>query len=244
MKKGLMLLSILVTSVMCNAYADDTAIQKTLSHLGIEKAEVQPSPIAGLKTVLTEREIMYISEDGKHILQAPLYDVTGKEPVNVTNQLLSTKLEALKDQMIIYKAANEKKVVTVFTDITCGYCHKLHQQMKEYNDLGITVRYLAFPRQGLGSQTAKDMQSVWCAADRAKAFDASVKGDAVSPATCETDISKHYTLGIQYGIAGTPAIILQNGTLIPGYQGAKELATILGIDKATAKLGIDKATAK
>lgn len=141
---------------------------------------MQPSPVNGLKTVLTDSGVLYASEDGKHILQGPLFDVSGKEPVNVTNQLLSSKMDALKDQMIVYKAPKEKHVITVFTDITCGYCHKLHQQMKEYNDLGITVRYLAFPRQGLASQAEKDMKSIWCTADKAKAFDTAMKGDAIS----------------------------------------------------------------
>ncbi|OMQ22194.1 bifunctional protein-disulfide isomerase/oxidoreductase DsbC [Serratia oryzae] len=234
MKKGVMLLSMLVASFTGAVHADDAAIQQALGSLGIKQADVQPSPAAGLKTVLTENGVLYITEDGKHVLQGPLYDVSGAEPVNVTNQLLVTKLEALKDQMIVYKAANEKHVITVFTDITCGYCHKLHEQMKEYNELGITVRYLAFPRQGLNSQAEKDMQSIWCSADKAKAFDAALKGDAISPATCKTDISKHYALGVQFGVQGTPAIVLQNGMLIPGYQGPKEMAAMLDAHAASA----------
>lgn len=234
MKKGLMLLSLLVASITGTAHADDAAIQKALSSLGIQQADIQPSPVAGLKTVLTDSGALYVSEDGKHILQGPLYDVSGAQPVNVTNQLLMGKLDALKDQMIVYKAPKEKHVITVFTDITCGYCHKLHQQMQEYNDQGITVRYLAFPRQGLSSQAEKDMQSIWCSADKAKAFDAAIKGDPISPATCKTDISKHYALGVQFGIQGTPAVILQNGVLIPGYQGPKEMAAMLDSQLAPA----------
>ncbi|GAA3582174.1 bifunctional protein-disulfide isomerase/oxidoreductase DsbC [Gibbsiella greigii] len=237
MKKGLMLLSALMASLIGSAHADDAAIQKALGGLGIQQADVQPSPVAGLKTVLTESGVLYVSEDGKHILQGPLYDVSGGEPVNVTNKLLSARLDALQDQMIVYKAPQEKQVITVFTDITCGYCHKLHQQMKEYNAQGITVRYLAFPRQGLNSEAEKNMQSIWCTADKAKAFDAAMKGDAISPATCKTDISKHYALGVQFGIQGTPAIILQNGMMIPGYQGPKELAAILNAHQAAMKTG-------
>ncbi|VEA67547.1 Thiol:disulfide interchange protein DsbC precursor [Serratia plymuthica] len=237
MKKGLILLSLLVASVTSAAHADDAAIKKALESLGIQQAEIQPSPVSGLKTVLTDNGALYVTEDGKHILQGPLYDVSGKEPVNVTNQLLTGRLEALKDQMIVYKAPKEKHVITVFTDITCGYCHKLHQQMKEYNDLGITVRYLAFPRQGLNSQAEKDMQSIWCTADKAKAFDSAMKGDEVSPATCKTDISKHYALGVQFGIQGTPAIILQNGMMIPGYQGPKEMAAMLDAHQTATKTG-------
>jgi len=237
MKKGLMLLSLLVAAFTSATHADDAAIKKTLDILGIQQANVGPSSVKGLKTVLTDSGVLYVSEDGKHILHGPLYDISGKVPVNVTNQLLVLQLEALQDQMIVYKAPEEKHVITVFTDSTCGYCHKLHQQMHEYNDLGITVRYLAFPRQGLGSQVEKDMQSIWCSADKANAFDAAMKGDAVSPAICETDISKHYALGTQFSIQGTPAIILENGMMIPGYQGPKEMAIMLSAHQVATKAG-------
>ncbi|NIH15675.1 bifunctional protein-disulfide isomerase/oxidoreductase DsbC [Serratia symbiotica] len=237
MKKGLMLLSLLVAAVTSAAHADDAAIKKALDSLGIKQANLRPSSVKGLKTVLTDSGVLYVSADGKHILHGPLYDISSKVPVNVTNQLLVTQLETLRDQMIVYKAPKEKHVITVFTDSTCGYCHKLHQQMHEYNDLGITVRYLAFPRQGRGSLVEKDMQSIWCSADKAKAFDAAMKGDAVSPATCKTDISKHYALGAQFGIQGTPAIILENGMMIPGYQGPKEMAAMLGAHQVATKVG-------
>lgn len=227
MKKALILLSLLVASLIGMARADDAAIHNALSSLGITKAEILPSPIAGMQTVLTDNGVLYLSGDGKHLLQGPMYDMSGTHLVNVTNQLLMGKLTALQDQMIVYKAPVEKHVVTVFTDISCSYCHKLHKQMKEYNDLGITIRYLAFPRQGSDSQTAKDMQSIWCTANKAKAFDAAMKDEPISPATCNTDIGKHFVMGVQFGVNGTPAIVLNDGKVLPGYQGPKELAAML-----------------
>ncbi|WP_016614396.1 bifunctional protein-disulfide isomerase/oxidoreductase DsbC [Yersinia pestis] len=219
------------------ANADDSAIQQTLKKLDIQQADIQPSPIPGISTVMTESGVLYISADGKHLLQGPLYDVSGDQPINVTNQALLKKLEALSSEMIVYKAPEEKHVITVFTDITCGYCRKLHEQMKDYNALGITVRYLAFPRQGLSSQAEKDMRSIWCMADRNKAFDDAMKNNDISPATCKTDISKHYQLGVQFGIQGTPAIVLQNGTIVPGYQGPKEMLQMLNAHQASLKAG-------
>ncbi|WP_192457633.1 bifunctional protein-disulfide isomerase/oxidoreductase DsbC [Musicola keenii] len=238
MKKQVLVLAVL-TAMMSGgvAQADDAAIKQTLSRLGLQNAEIQPAPVAGMKTLLTESGVLYITEDGKHLLQGPLYDVGGKTPVNVTNGILMSKMEALKDQMIVYKAAKEKHVITVFTDITCGYCHKLHEQMKDYNALGITVRYLAFPRQGLNSQAEKDMQSIWCVADRNKAFDAAMKGDEISPATCKTVIAPHYQLGILFGVQGTPAIVLDDGTVVPGYQDPKEMMAMLEAHRASQKSG-------
>lgn len=222
MKKSLLCLTLLM-AITPLVHADDAAIQNRLKILGLEKAEIHPSPVSGLKTVLTDSGVLYLTEDGHYVIQGQMYDVTGNKPVSVTNQMLIKKMDALVDEMIIYKAAKEKHVVTIFTDITCGYCRKLHEQMKEYNDLGITIRYLAFPRQGLQSPTEKDMASIWCAADRNKAFDAAMKGEAVSPASCNINIAHHYTLGMQFGVQGTPALVLENGTVIPGYQTPQEL---------------------
>ncbi|QKJ88526.1 bifunctional protein-disulfide isomerase/oxidoreductase DsbC [Paramixta manurensis] len=214
------------------AHADDAAIQQSLKKLGLQQAEIQPSPLPGMKTVLTESGVLYVSEDGKNFIQGPLYDVSGARPVNVTNQLLQKKVDALSNEMIVYKAPKEQHVITVFTDITCGYCRKLHQQMADYNALGITVRYLAFPREGLNGQVEKEMKSIWCAADRNKAFDAAMKGDDVSPIDCKIDLTAHYKLGILFGIQGTPAILLQNGTMIPGYQGPQEMKQMLDSQKS------------
>ena len=168
-----------------------------------------------------------VGEDGKHIIQGPMYDVSGAQPVNVTNQLLMKNLNALEKEMIVYKAAQEKHVITVFTEITCGYCHKLHEEMKDYNALGITVRYLAFPRAGVQSQPEQDMKAIWCAKDRNKAFDDAMNGKGVQPASCDIDIANHYALGVQFGVTGTPAIVLSNGYVVPGYQGPKEMKEFL-----------------
>jgi len=193
MKKSLALFTLLAASVSGFAHADDAAIKQSLTKLGVASSEIQPAPVAGMKTVLTNSGVLYVTEDGKHIIQGPMYDVSGAQPVNVTNQLLMKNLNALEKEMIVYKAAQEKHVITVFTDITCGYCHKLHEEMKDYNALGITVRYLAFPRA----------------------------------ASCDIDIANHYALGVQFGVSGTPAIVLSNGYVVPGYQGPKEMKAFL-----------------
>ncbi|WP_213715335.1 bifunctional protein-disulfide isomerase/oxidoreductase DsbC [Cedecea lapagei] len=237
MKKGFWLLSLLAASVSGIAHADDAAIKQSLAKLGVQGAEIQAAPVAGMKTVLTDSGVLYVTEDGKHVIQGPLYDVSGAQPVNVTNQLLIGKLNALEKEMIIYKAPKEQHVITVFTDITCGYCHKLHEEMSDYNALGITVRYLAFPRQGLQSQAESDMKSIWCAKDRNKAFDTAMKGGDVAPASCDINLANHYNLGVQFGVQGTPAIVLSNGSMIPGYQGPKEMKQMLDAHKQLMKAG-------
>lgn len=227
MKKGLLMFTLLAATLSGAAHADNAAIKQSLAKLGVQNTDIQPSPVAGMSTVLTDSGVLYVTDDGKHVIQGPMYDVGGAQPVNVTNALLVGKLNALEKEMIIYKAPQEKHVITVFTDITCGYCHKLHEEMSDYNALGITVRYLAFPRQGLQSQTEQDMKAIWCAKDRNKALDDAMAGKGVPTASCNLDISKHYTLGVQFGVNGTPAMVLSNGYVLPGYQGPKELKAFL-----------------
>ena len=226
MKKSLMIFTLLA-AFSSAVQADDAAIRQTLAKLGVQSTEIQPSPISGMKTVLTNSGVLYVTEDGKHMIQGPLYDVSGAQPINTTNSMLMTHLNALEKEMIVYKAANEKHVITVFTDITCGYCHKLHEQMADYNALGITVRYLAFPRQGMQSEAADNMKAIWCAKDRNKAFDDAMAGKGVKAANCDIDIADQYALGVQFGVSGTPAIVLSNGYVVPGYQGPQEMKTFL-----------------
>lgn len=227
MKKRFMMFTLLAAAFSGVAHADDAAIRQSLAKLGVQSTEIQASPVAGMKTVLTHSGVLYVTDDGKHIIQGPMYDVSGAHPVNVTNKLLMSQLNALEKEMIVYKAPDEKHVITVFTDITCGYCHKLHEEMKDYNALGITVRYLAFPRQGLESQAEQDMKSIWCAKDKNKAFDDAMAGKGVKPASCDVNIADHYALGVQLGVSGTPAIVLSNGYVVPGYQGPKEMKAFL-----------------
>ncbi|AOM41037.1 bifunctional protein-disulfide isomerase/oxidoreductase DsbC [Xenorhabdus hominickii] len=224
MKKIAFCLSLLLSALIGNAFADESAINQSLSKVGIKAEAIHPSPVSGFSTILTDHGTIYISDDGKYLLQGVLYDISGNVPKKVSNQALVKKLDAMKDQMIIYKAPKEKHVVTVFTDITCGYCHKLHENMQQYHDLGITVRYLAFPRHGMEQKPAKEMQSIWCSATPVKTLNAAFKGESISPIkNCKIDIAKHYQLGLQFGVQGTPAIVTQNGNVIGGYLSPKDL---------------------
>ncbi|CEE93967.1 protein disulfide isomerase II, activated by N-terminal of DsbD [Xenorhabdus nematophila str. Anatoliense] len=224
MKKIALCFSLLLTTFASNAFADESAINNSLSKMGIKAENISPSQLSDISEILTEHGIIYMSNDGNYLLQGPLYDISGSTPKNISNQVLVKKLDALNNQMIVYKAPKEKHVVTVFTDITCGYCRKLHENMQEYNDLGITVRYLAFPRHGLQHQSAKDMQSIWCSATPNKSLNAVFKGEKVSPIKeCKTDIAKQYQLGLQFGVQGTPAIVLKDGSVLGGYLPPKDL---------------------
>lgn len=205
--------------------------QKLASTLSVEVQSLNMSQIPGLYEAITDRGVLYISQDGSKLFHGSLYDLDNGMKNLTEAALAGPRVEMIKQfepNMLVYKAKDEKHVVTVFTDITCGYCRKLHNQMDEYNDLGITVRYLAFPRQGVPSKNANDMAAIWCSADPLKAMTDAKGGKLVDTAkNCDANISQQYNLGQTLGVNGTPAIVLEDGTMIPGYQPPEQLLQAL-----------------
>ncbi|WP_297474600.1 bifunctional protein-disulfide isomerase/oxidoreductase DsbC [uncultured Photobacterium sp.] len=225
--------TIALTTFSAVAKPDVTAITKQLSTMGLTPNSITASPMAGVNEVVTERGIIYTSDDGQYFLAGHLYQNIDAKSVNLTEQKMAqlnkAKLVGMDKDMIVYPAKNEKYVVTVFTDTSCGYCRKLHNEMQAYNDAGITVRYLAFPRGGERSSNFNQMSAIWGAKDRAKAMHDAKSGTFdESKITPRPDlVMKQYQLGVAMGVNGTPAIVLEDGTMIPGYQPPAALLQLL-----------------
>lgn len=230
MKKIIISLAIASTLFSGGSIAGDKEILATLKSINVETEGVNLSatPIKGMQMALTNQGIFYISDDGKYITQGPIYNMQSGVPQDIANQTNSALVNNIVKDAIVYKADNQRYVVTVFTDISCGYCKKLHEQMAEYNKLGITVRYLAFPRQGLDSDSGRKMQSIWSSADRKSLLDAAYQGkDVPSVVGMVPYVAKHVQVGRQIGISGTPAIVLANGEIVRGYLPPEELKKVL-----------------
>ena len=232
-KKVLVASAIIATSLVslvANA-ADETAIREKLTTmLGLEVDSFADSPVKGLVQVSTNRGLFYVSENGEYLLQARVFNIDENMRNETEVALSSLRLDGVKEMAssaITFKAKEEKHVITVFTDITCGYCRKLHNEIGELNDSGITVRYLAFPRSGLNSENYEDMVSVWCAANPQQALTDAKAGDNVASASCKNKVAEQYMLGQKLGVNGTPNIILPDGSLVPGYQPAELLVQAL-----------------
>ena len=230
--------TLLATAVAFSAFTamakpDNVAIETKLSAIGLVPSSILPSPISGLNEAVTDRGIVYVSDDGSYFLAGHLYQNSGAEPMNLTEQKMAKinkgKLQGMEDEMIVYPAKKEKYVVTVFTDTSCGYCRKLHNEMQAYNDAGITIRYLAFPRGGERSGNFAEMSAVWGAKDPAKAMDEAKNGGFDSTGVKQRDdlVRKQYQLGVAMGVNGTPAMVLEDGTMLPGYQPAARLRQVL-----------------
>ncbi|AMK78748.1 MULTISPECIES: DsbC family protein [Methylomonas] len=213
-------------------FADEAAIKKALSEFmpGAQVDSVKPSEIRGLYEVSMGGNIFYASEDGKYLLQGQLFDAEAKK--NITETKLANVRKASLDKvgeqkMIIFKPENSKHVVSIFTDIDCGYCRKLHSEIDQYMAQGITIRYMFFPRAGKGSDSYKKAVSVWCAADKNKALTTAKKGEHLDAKTCENPVDEHMALGEAFGMNGTPMIVTQKGNILPGYVPAAQLAKVL-----------------
>ncbi|WP_110640482.1 DsbC family protein [Salinicola sp. CPA57] len=199
---------------------------------------IDDSPVPGLYEVrLRGGNTLYSDADGKYLIVGDLYQNADDGMVNLTEQAANQRRKALVDaipeaQRVVYRPAGEVKArLTVFTDPTCPYCHKLHEEMPQLNELGIEVDYLAFPRMGPNSDAARQLAQVWCADNRSEAMSAAFRGDSVEASgSCKAPIDSQYRLGVESGIQGTPAIIFPDGKMVPGYLPAKRLATMLGID--------------
>lgn len=204
----------------------DSVKQKIQMSLGMQVTSIGDAPVPGLLQVQTDKGLFYTSDDGKYFLQARIFNLDEgmrNETETTLTKMRIDGIERFKDSVIEYKADKEKYVVNVFTDITCGYCRKLHNQMEEYNDLGITVRYLAFPRAGINSKPYQDMVSVWCAANPQKALDEAKGGENVAKASCSNQVAEQYNFGQSVGVNGTPNIVLPDGSVVPGYQPPEKL---------------------
>lgn len=232
MKKIFSTLTILISigATVSVAQASDDDILATFDKMGYtsKQIRIEQSEIKSLKMVTTPDAIFYTTDDGKFITQGPIYNIEGSRAKDIANANYARLVASIDKDAIVYKAKNEKFVISVFTDYTCTYCKKLHNEIDSYLDAGITIHYFAFPRQGLDSPIAKDMQSIWSAKDRKAAFDNAYKGGTISPASSLVPyVEMQYKVGHQIGISGTPAIILPSGEVLSGYVPAETLLKIL-----------------
>lgn len=198
---------------------------------------IQETPIKGLFEVVVGADVIYVSGDGKYMIHGRLIDMTGhKDLKDLTEpRRAAVRRQAVdkagEDRMVIFAPAKYDHTITVFTDIDCGYCRKLHREIADYGAEGIRVRYLFFPRAGIDSGSFKKAVSVWCADDRRQAMTDAKAGKQIETKRCKNPVEDHFELGKQLGISGTPAILLESGELVQGYVPAKRLAAMLNAKK-------------
>lgn len=224
-----------LVSTLALAAEPDQAIRTTLQSLqpDLPIENISKGPLDGIYQVqLKGGRILYASADGQFVVQGNIYQVKDGKPTNLTEKAESAGVAktvnaiAAKD-MVVFPAKGETKAhITVFTDTTCPYCQKLHAEVPELQKRGIEVRYLAFPRQGPNSPGDQQLQAVWCSKDRQAAMSDMFQEKEVKAAKCDNPVDAQFALGQMVGVQGTPAIILADGTMLPGYQPAGQIAKL------------------
>jgi thiol:disulfide interchange protein DsbC len=224
------------------ARAEDPQAEVILKALSAARSDLKydqprPSPIAGLWAVQVQGgPLLYVNADGSYFIAGDLFQV---QPTGFSNLAEAGRQKERAEliaqvkpaDMIIFAPEHPKATITVFTDVDCGYCRKLHSEIGELNELGIAVHYLAFPRAGLGSPSYRKIATAWCASDRKEALTRLKKGEELPENVCaDNPVAAQMLLGDKVGVNGTPALVLEDGTLVPGYRPAKELAKMLGIE--------------
>jgi thiol:disulfide interchange protein DsbC len=201
---------------------------------------VGKAPLPGFREALVGGQVVYVSDDGRYLFLpgsgGALFDASTMK--NLSEAALSgMRRELLQtipmSERIVFSPPNPKHTVTVFTDVECGYCRKLHSEIAEYNKQGIAIQYLAFPRMGIGSDDYKKMVSVWCATDRKAALTAAKNSGKVVSKDCKNTVTMQYDIGQRAGLTGTPMILAEDGTQLGGYIPPAQLRAAL--DKLAAE---------
>ena len=233
-RKPLIIAALLASSLMVSAFAAaaeenaDGIIEEKIRTLApnAKTIAVSETPIDGILQVQINSDIVYVTADGEYLLQGQIMEIDSR--TNITDQAKSgirvgLLTELKEDEQITYSPENPKYDLLVFTDIDCGYCRKLHNQMTEYNEEGIAIHYLAFPRAGVGSNSYDKFVSVWCSDDQQSAMTLAKNGSDPEPQKCPNPVADQYELGRELGVTGTPALVTADGTLIPGYMPPAQL---------------------
>lgn len=233
--KSLFFTVITVTVIMQSAGADSGPdLERLKSALGgAEPDSVSELPVPGLYEVLIGSQIIYLTDDGRYAVQGEIIDLDSANNLTETrrSKLRVSAIDAVgENRMIIFEPSNgpAKHTATVFTDIDCGYCRKLHREIAAYNDLGIRIRYMMFPRAGLKSESYDKAVTVWCSDDQQQAMTNAKLGEDIGKKTCDNPVASHYQLGQDLGVRGTPSMVLDTGEMVPGYVPADRLMQMFG----------------
>ena len=213
------LLAVSLTAVAQDEYSAVEGRMRLLAP-NAESIAVSETPVEGILMVQINTDIVYTSTDGRYLFQGRVIDLDTREDLTEA-AMAGMRKELLTDLdtsgQIRYSPEDPSYELMVFTDIDCGYCRKLHAQMAEYNEQGIAISYMAFPRAGVGSKSYEKAVSVWCADDPAQAMTQAKMGSDPDPEHCENPVAEQYQLGMKLGVTGTPALMTADGVLIPGY---------------------------
>lgn len=237
---ALMLLTVLFLPMLAEAQSLREKLAQALevpSNNQIQILEITPTALPTIFQIeLSTGEMLYTDISGDYLFAGDMYQTTPRGLMNITaskrqEQALEDLAKVPSSEMIVFSPAGETRAsIHVFTDVDCQYCQKLHGDMDKLNAQGIEVRYLAYPRGGERAASLDKMISVWCADDRKKALTQAKNKQNLPTLECDSPVLEHYRIGNRFGISGTPALVLPDGQVVPGYLDVDRLTAVLGLE--------------
>ncbi|MEO8063889.1 MAG: DsbC family protein [Pseudomonadota bacterium] len=202
---------------------------------GLKLEDVRITPVNGVYEITRGSEVSYVTADGRYVILGDLYDIDQDSNLSENRRrgIRARIIDSVPEtEMLVFSPKEPKYTITVFTDIDCGYCRRLHSQINEYNRLGIRVRYMFFPRSGPDTESWHKAETVWCSSNRNEALTRAKNDEPIKAAKCPADIvARDYELGHKLGVEGTPAIFLASGEMLPGYAPPGQLVKYLKTGK-------------
>jgi thiol:disulfide interchange protein DsbC len=238
MRQHPVILALILLAAAWPALATDDVIAQLALKIGVKAEDVAPAPIPGLYRVVLGPQVVYVTADGKYVLRGDI--IQREDGRNLTaDERDKARLASLADigegNMIVFAPPHPRHVLTILTDIDCGYCRELAQDMPQLIAQGVELRYLAFPRAGVGSPSWDKAVAVWCAKNRQVAYQYAMKGAEVTGDGCDpAPVAMGYGFGRQLGLYGTPVMINEHGQLIGGYLPVPQLMQLLDDQDAMA----------
>lgn len=205
---------------------------------GTKVGEIRPSPVPGLYEVKVGNNIVFVTSSGDYMVIGDLVDLKTQRNLSAeqrSKEVLGKVNAVSESNMIIFAPERTLRTLTVFTDVDCPYCAKLHREVPELNKAGIKVRYMLYPRAGKDSETYRRAVAVWCATDQKKAISTAKAGGQLEMKNCKNPVEQHQQLGQEVGVQGTPTIVVDDGRIVPGYAPAAEIIAALGLGKTAEK---------
>jgi thiol:disulfide interchange protein DsbC len=179
--------------------------------------EVVKSDLPGFYEVIVSGQVVYVTADGKYLLQGNLYNVAQKQDLTAA-RVASMREQAVQklpaSKKLVFAPAHPKHTVTVFTDVDCPYCRAFHKNIAEYNKAGIAVNYVLFPLE-IHPGADKKAAAVWCSKDRNAAYTAAMDGhDPGNDTSCANPVAETKALGLALGINATPTVLAEDGSQV------------------------------
>lgn len=232
---GLAALSVIVAAQAAGPDLAKVKAQLEKNIPGVEVGNISATPVPGLFETIISGQLVYLTEDGRYMVRGDIYDrqtSTNLSELSRGKIRLKVLKEIDDDQTIVFGPKKAKHTVTVFTDTSCGYCRKLHNdEVPKLTEQGVKVRYMLFPRGGMDSPGYNELQSIWCADNQQEALTKAKLGQQIAEKSCENPIAEHMELAQAFGLRGTPLMVTDSGTLINGYRPADQLLEILNSEQ-------------